>query len=216
LRGRNTDGSFPGGAFDSESWTDDYAEADAWQSLWLAGSQDPQGLSEILGGDAAAVAKLDEFFTKAKTDLETSDESAANFPRKWFWAGNEPDIAAPFLFAQLGRPDLSQQWVRWVEDTIYTDQPDGVPGNDDGGAMGSWYVLAALGVYPIPGSDQWIVNAPLFPKARVVVAGHELVIDTAGSGAHVHAITLDGAPISGPYISHAQLVAGSHLTFTLE
>jgi len=215
LRGKNTDGTFPATAFDPFAMTDDYAEADAWQSLWMAGSPDPQGMTEVFGSTDAAVAKLTDFFAKSKTDWETSDPSAANFPRKWYWAGNEPDIAAPFLFAQLGHPELTQEWSRWIEDTIYSDQPTGVPGNDDGGAMGSWYVLATLGLYPIPGSDLWIIGGPKFPKARVVVGGHELVIDTEGQGVHVRSVQLDGLTIGSPTITHAQLAGAATLHFVL-
>ncbi|MEP6860803.1 MAG: GH92 family glycosyl hydrolase [Deltaproteobacteria bacterium] len=213
LRGRGSDGSVTSKPFDEFVWADDYAEADAWQSLWMAGVHDPDGIATILGGKDAAVAKLTEFFTQAKTDWETSDPSAANFPRKWYWAGNEPDLNAPFLFGQLGHPELTDQWVRWVEDTIYTDQPDGVPGNDDGGAMGSWYVLATLGLYPVAGSDQWLIGMPRFVQARVTVGGHELLIVREGNGTHVQSVTLDGADVLTG-LTQAQLVGGSKLVFT--
>ncbi len=213
LRGRNTDGSFPSGSFDPLELGDDYAEANAWHSLWMAGAHDADGLAEILGGREAAVAKLETFFEMAKIDFDTSDESAANFPRPYYWHGNEPDMNASYLFAQLGRPDLTQTWVRWIEDSLYTDQPSGVAGNDDGGTLGAWYVLSALGIYPIPGSDQWIVGAARFPQARVIVDGRELVITSDGEGP-VTSIELDGVPVEGATITHAQLVAASTLHFT--
>jgi predicted alpha-1,2-mannosidase len=190
----------------------EYAEADAWQALWAVGAPDPDGLASVLGGSDAAIAKLTSLFAQAKTDWETADPSAANFPRKWYWAGNEPDLDAAFVFADWGRADLEQQWSRWAEDTFYSDQPDGVPGNDDGGAMGAWYVLATLGLYPVPGSDQWIVAYPRFPSARVDVGGHELVIDAAGDGPYTEAV-LDGVPITTARISHAQLAAAHTLHF---
>ncbi|MBV8762229.1 MAG: GH92 family glycosyl hydrolase, partial [Deltaproteobacteria bacterium] len=177
LRGRAPDGSFAGGAFDPTQQMSDYAEANAWQSLWETAIHDPDGMAMVLGGSDAAIAKLKDFFTRTKTDWESSDPAAANFPRPYYWAGNEPDINAAYLFAELGHPELTAQWVGWIVDTIYSDQPDGVPGNDDGGAMGAWYVLATLGFYPVAGSDQWIVGAPRFPKARIDVGGHELVIE---------------------------------------
>jgi putative alpha-1,2-mannosidase len=103
--------------------------------------------------------------------------------------------------------------VRWVEDTIYSDKPDGVPGNDDGGAMGSWYVLATLGLYPVAGSDQWLIGMPRFAQARVTVGGHELVIIREGNGSRVQSVTLDGADVHTG-LTQAQLVAGSKLVFT--
>ena len=214
LRGKGIDGAFSGGAFDPLEMGDDYAEANAWHSLWMAGAHDPEGLAEIQGGAAAAIAKLEMFFALAKQDRETADESAANFPRPYYWHGNEPDINAAFLFAQLGRPDLTHQWARWIEDTHYSDQPDGVAGNDDGGTLGAWYVLSTLGVYPIPGSDRWILSAPRFPHARVVVGGRELSITAQGKGIYVKSITLDGVPVSGE-LTHAQLANANALTFVM-
>jgi predicted alpha-1,2-mannosidase len=216
LRGRNADGSFPTTAFDPTAFTGDYAEADAWQSLWMAGNHDADTLAQTLGGSDAATAKLEMLFEQGKTDWDANPTST--FPRAFYWAGNEPDIAAVFEFAQLGKPRSTAQWLRWLEDTMYTDQPDGVPGNDDGGAMGAWYVLATLGVYPIPGSDQWIVGSPRFPRARVVVGGHELVIEASGVGdraKYVKSVELDGVPVTVPYLTHAQLAGASMLKFVM-
>ena len=211
LRGRNADGTFPTEAFDPLELGDDYAEANAWHSLWMAGAHDPDGLAEMFGGRDAAIAKLELFFDSAKLDFETADESAANFPRPYYWHGNEPDMNAAYVFAQLGRPDLTNTWVRWIEDSLYSDRPDGVAGNDDGGTLGAWYVLSALGVYPIPGSDRWIIGQPRFPQARVLVGDRELVItiDDAGEPGTVE---LDGVPVTGE-LTHAQLRDATTLHF---
>jgi len=217
LRARAADGTFPG-AFDPLELSDDYAEANAWHSLWMAGAHDPDGLAELLGGRAALVAKLETFFTEARRDWETADPSAVSFPRPYYWHGNEPDLNAAFLFAQAGRPDLTQTWARWIVDTHYSDRPDGVAGNDDGGTLGSWYVFAALGLYPIPGSDRYIVSVPIFEQARVVVDGHELIIAAPGAAAHdaqVVAVTVDGVPLAGSELTHAQLRTAARIDFEL-
>jgi predicted alpha-1,2-mannosidase len=218
LRGKNPDGTFPAGAFDPLEMGADYAEANAWHSLWMTAVHDAAGLAELHGGADAAIAKLEMFFALAKADWDTADASAANFPRPYYWHGNEPDINAAFVFAQLGRPDLTQQWSRWIEDTHYSDQPSGVAGNDDGGTLGSWYVLAALGVYPIPGSDRWILDAPRFPHARVLVDGRELAIIADGwsrDAIYVESVELDGVPITVPELTHAQLANASTLRFVM-
>jgi predicted alpha-1,2-mannosidase len=215
LRAKNADGSFSSATFDPLVWEDDYAEANAWQSLFPSGIHDPDGIAEILGGAPAAIEKLSTFFDKAKHDWENSDESAANFPRTYYWAGNETDLNAAFLFTQLGRPDLTQLWVRWLVDTMYSDQPSGVPGNDDGGTMGAWYVLATLGLYPVAGSDQWILGAPRFPRARITVDGHQLVIESQGSGPYVASVLLDGSPLDAPQLTHGQLTQAHDLTFVM-
>ncbi len=211
LRGRNTDGSFPTDSFDPLELGEDYAEANAWHSLWMAGAHDPDGLAGMLGGNDAAVAKLEEFFVKAKLDFDSADESAANFPRPYYWHGNEPDMNAAYLFAQLGRPELTAEWVRWIQDSLYSDQPSGVAGNDDGGTLGAWYVLSALGVYPIPGSDRWILAQPRFPHARVLVGGHELIITIDDNGTP-GTIELDGILVEGE-LTHTQLAGAQTLHF---
>lgn len=213
LRGRNPDGSFPTGSFDPLVWLDEYAEANAWQSLFEPGIHDPEGIAEVLGGRDEAIAKLTTFFEKAKDEWDHSDEAAANFPRKYYWHGNEPDLNASYLFLQLGRPELTYKWTRWVIETMYSDQPDGVAGNDDGGTLGAWYVLSTLGLYPIPGGDRWIVGAPLFPKARILVGGRELVIEAEGSGMYVRSVELDGVPLDVLEVTHAQLTSAASLKF---
>src|SRR6185503_18585328 len=97
LRGRNADGSFPTGSFDDLKWLDEYAEANAWQSLFEPGIHDPDGIAEVLGGREAAVAKLTTFFEKAAQEQMNGDEAAGNFPAKYYWHGNEPDLNAPYL-----------------------------------------------------------------------------------------------------------------------
>jgi putative alpha-1,2-mannosidase len=216
LRGKGTDGTFAAAAgFDPLDLGDDYTEANAWHSLWMAGAHDSDGLVALLGGGDAAVGKLLEFFTNAKQDLEVSGDAGANFPRPYYWHGNEPDMNAAFLFAQFGRPDLTAEWVRWIEDSLYAATPAGVAGNDDGGTLGAWYVLATLGLYPVPGSDRWIIGAPRFPQARVLVGGHELAIVADGDGPYVQSVELDGAPVDGAYLTHAQLAGASTLRFVM-
>lgn len=218
LRGKSADGQFSTAPFDPLAMTEEYAEANAWHSLWMAGSHDADGLAEILGGREAAISKLETFFDNALLDWESADENAVNFPRPYYWHGNEPDINAAFLFTQLGRRELSDKWQRWVADTHYNDQPNGVAGNDDGGTLGAWYVLQALGVYPIPGGDRWIIAAPRFPRARVRVGGKELVITAEGTSATavVKSVELDGSPIDATELTHAQLANASTLHFVME
>jgi predicted alpha-1,2-mannosidase len=220
LRAKSATGEFATATgFDPTAQGDDYAEANAWQSLWMTGDHDPDGLAAVFGGSDATVAKLTTFFAMAQTDWDASDPTTNSFPRPYYWHGNEPDLNAVYVFAQQGHPELTEQWLRWVIDTMYTDQPTGVAGNDDGGTLGAWYVLSALGVYPVSGSDGWLVGAPRFPKARIDVGGHELIIEADGvsdDAMYVRAATLDGAAVDLVHgLSHAQLAGGSELVFQM-
>ena len=218
IRARHADGTWADRNFDPLALSDDYAEANAWHSLWMVGAHDVDGLVELLGGTEAFVAKLETFFTEARADWEAGDPAAVHFPRPYYWHGNEPDLNAVFLFAQAGRPHLTHRWLRWLLDTHYDDTPAGVAGNDDGGTLGAWYVLSTLGVYPVPGSDRWILTAPLFPRARVLVGGRELVIEAEGvseENLYVQAVELDGVPVDRAELTHAQLTSASSLRFVM-
>ncbi len=217
LRARAADGTFPG-AFDALELSDDYAEANAWHSLWMVGAHDPIGMAEMLGGRDALVDKLELFFTEARRDWDATGLGGANFPRPYYWHGNEPDLNAAFLFAQVGRPDRTQEWARWIIDTLYSDTPEGVAGNDDGGTVGSWYVFAALGLYPVPGSNRYIVSAPIFDQARIVVGDHELIIAAPGASSerrYVRSVTIDGTVLTVPELVHAQLGNATRIDFEM-
>jgi predicted alpha-1,2-mannosidase len=220
LRARNSDGSLVNKAIiDPTTWLDEYAEADAWQSLFAV-PHDVDGLAAVLGGKQAAIDKLTTFFTQAQTEWQKTIASPAlrALPRPYFWAGNEPDLHAPWLFAQLGRPDLTQQWSRWAGDTFFSSASDGTPGNDDGGALGAFYVFTALGIYPLPGSDVWIVGAPRFPRVQVALGKGVFTIEAPAASKdnlYVQGVTLDGKPISTPFLKHADLKAGGTLTFVM-
>lgn len=197
-------------------FSDEFAEANAWQSLWMV-AEDIEGLAEAFGGREKLVAKAEEMFEKAREEHEEIDYSqplSAGAMRRWYWGANEPDIHAPYVFAQLGRPDLTQRWVAWCRAYLYTAGADGLPGNDDGGTMSAWFVWSALGIYPIPATDRYIVGAPLFPHAEIAVAGGTFTIDAplvSDENVYVQSVKLNGAPLTRPEIRHADLAAGGAL-----
>lgn len=218
LRARRADGTFPPGTFDPSAMSDDYAEANAWHSLWMTAIHDADGLAELLGGRAAAIDKLSFFFDSAELDWDTADPSAAYFPRPYYWHGNEPDLNAAYVFAQLGRPDLTQRWSRWIRDTLYTDRPAGLAGNDDGGTLGAWYVLTSLGLYPVAGSAEFIIGTPSFDRARITVDGHELVIDAPGASSerrYIAGVTVDGVALTAPRLTQDDLRRASRIEFAM-
>jgi hypothetical protein len=81
-------------------------------------------------------------------------------PDVGYWAGNEPDILAPWLFVFGGCPHHTQYWTRWLVEHKYSSKPDGIPGNDDYGTMSAWLVFATLGLYPLSGAPFYIIGSP--------------------------------------------------------
>jgi predicted alpha-1,2-mannosidase len=200
--------------------TSDFDEANAWQSVW-GPFYDMGTLSGLFGGNAGLVTKLESFFTLGQADYNTvmwQDVASVGLPRKYYWGGNEPDIESPYVFALAGRPDLTQKWVRWIENEVYGDGADGLPGNDDGGTMSAWLVWSALGLYPLPGTDQYVVGAPMCPHAAIRLADGTFTVDApdvSDTSLFVQAVTLNGKPLDAPLLHRADLHAGGSLVFTM-
>ncbi|MBF9068296.1 GH92 family glycosyl hydrolase [Streptacidiphilus fuscans] len=208
LRPREADGTFPPGppgAVRDGSDQDGFQEGNAAQYTWMV-PQDLPALVSTLGGPDAVNPRLDRFFT----------ELNAGPGAPYDWQGNEPSFDVPWLYDSTGRPDRTEAVVRSIVDQLYGLSPGGEPGNDDLGAMSSWYVWAALGLYPeTPGTPVLALGSPLFPYAAVHrPSGHDLTITAAGTGPYVRALLRDGVPSSATWVDGTDGTA-SRLAFYL-
>ncbi len=203
MRGRMRDGSWVD-PFDptDDSDVNDFCEADSWIYTWFV-PHDVPGLIDLFGGDGAFVAKLDEFF--AGDHFEIS---------------NEPSFHVPYLYNYAGAPHRTQEVVRQVLAQDFAPDPGGLPGNDDAGATSAWYVLAALGLYPVaPGDGIYQLSSPIFERATLhldpaIYDGGTFVIEAPGAGAeapYISSVTLNGQAVTGTSITHADVVAGGTL-----
>jgi putative alpha-1,2-mannosidase len=191
LGARGPDGSFPPGpAFQASQLEPGgqtgFEEGNAVQYTWAV-PEDLAAEASLMGGDAAATAKLETFFTQLNATRDTPYD----------WSGNEPGEWAPWLFDYFGAPDQTQRVVRAIADTEYADATVDEPGNDDLGAVSSWYVWAALGLFPVtPGAADLALASPLFPSASIQLPdGRRLVLHAPGAAAsrpYVHALTVSG------------------------
>ncbi|HEY4020957.1 MAG TPA: GH92 family glycosyl hydrolase [Pseudonocardiaceae bacterium] len=163
--------------------------------------QDLHGLVTAMGGDAATVSRLDTFFTQ--------DNIGPNEP--YYWAGNETDIEVPWLYDYAGAPYKTTAEVHKIMDDLYADTPQGEPGNDDLGAMSSWYVWGALGMYPTtPGAPVLALSAPIFPLIQLDLPGHATTIVAPGASdqGYVNALAVNGRASNQDWITAGQLVGG--------
>lgn len=207
---RSQDGSFVADV-DPLVWQDFYAEGNAMQYLWYA-PHDIEGLAELMGGRAALLGRLRDLFDKSEMEPITIK------PQNYYWHGNEPDLHASYIFSALGAPAESAKWSRWIADHRYADHAGGLPGNDDAGTLSAWYVLASTGLFPIAGTDTYLVGSPRFNRITLHLAGGDLVIDAPAASAdaiYVDALRLDGAAIDTPKLQHGQLASGGLLQFDL-
>ncbi|MCZ7680244.1 MAG: GH92 family glycosyl hydrolase [Sandaracinaceae bacterium] len=204
--GREEDGAFAE-SFREDLWQPYYTEGNAWQYLWYV-PHDLAGLAELMGGREALLERLRSFFDESRRERRMA------LPPVWYWHGNEPDLHAPFIFAELGEPAETARVSRWVARTMYGDGPTGLAGNDDGGTLSAWLVFASLGIFPITGRDDYLIGSPLVTRAELSIDGGTFVIDAPESSEraiYVREARSNGTVLSEPRVRHADLVAGGRL-----
>ncbi|MCC5931339.1 MAG: GH92 family glycosyl hydrolase [Cyclobacteriaceae bacterium] len=193
-------------------YTNDYVEGSALQWKWAA-FYDTKGKIDLLGGPEIFVEELNDFFEKADPAIGKYN------PGPYYWHGNQPDIHAAYMFNDAGRPDLTQKWVRWILQNKYKNEAYGLDGNDDGGTLSAWHVLSALGIYPVAGSDEYHIGAPLFEKAVLTLPGGELTIEAKNYGANnmfVNKVVLNGLELDRTRIKHHEIASGGKLVFHMK
>ena len=158
---------------------------------------DVSGLIEACGGAAAFRQRLDLFFE-----------------RKRYNVGNEPSFLTPCLYHWISRPDLTSDRVRQIISDYYTDQPDGLPGNDDSGAMSSWLAFHMLGLYPNAGQSYYLLHAPLIPEWTLQLSNGKTIHGIIrGKGTHFDRVTLNGRLLEDARLEHADLMQGGELVY---
>ncbi|WP_416982506.1 GH92 family glycosyl hydrolase [Streptomyces sp. T028] len=206
LQPRRADGTWP--AF-KPTQRRDFVEGNAAQYTWMV-PHDLPGLFTAMGGDAAVTARLDTFFTEYNGGAD----------QPYAYVGNEPSFNTPWAYDYLGRPDRTQDTVRGILTTLFGDGPDGLVGNDDLGAMSSWAVWAALGMYPqIPGSPQLALASPLFP-ATVIRRGNGVNItvlapQASDTASRVRDVRLNGRRTDPRWLPDSFPAEGGVLSFSL-
>jgi predicted alpha-1,2-mannosidase len=203
--------------FDPTEVNFNYTEANAWQYRFAV-PQDISGLMRLRGGAEGFAAALDSLFT-AKPQTSGRDQVDITGLIGQYAHGNEPSHHVAYLYNYAGQPWKTQQRVRQIMDELYTDQPDGLSGNEDCGQMSAWYVFSAMGFYPVvPGRPEYAVGTPLFEKITLKLDnGKTFIIQAPGISAknyYLQQATLNGQPLSQTAILHQNITAGGTLVFT--
>lgn len=208
IQDRNADGAWRT-PFDPAG-DDGFAEGSSAQYTWMV-PFDPHGLFEAMGGDARAIARLDEFFHLPDGSWAVTKQGARHAEMD-----NEPSIGAAYLYGFAGAPAKTQATVRHVIDALWGDRPSGIPGQDDLGAMSAWFVWSALGLYPnYPGRAELLVTAPVFPRA-VIHRGNGVTVTIEAPGAapaagYVHGLRVDGGPTTRSWLPESFVATGGNL-----
>lgn len=196
----------------------DYTEANGWQATFL-NQHDIYGQIEMFGGDAAFERKLDDLFDAPSTLPDNAPPDISGLVGQYAH-GNEPNHHVAYLYAYCGAPHKTQAMVRRLLVEMYKAEPDGVIGNDDCGQMSAWFILSALGLYPVdPVSALYVFGSPLFDDAKIDLGGGRMLRVRAPGNApdapYVRSVTWNGRPWPRNWIDHAALAKGGELIFEM-
>ena len=215
FRGKESDGNWRT-PFDPAGSSRDYTEAIAWQYRHYV-PHDMRGYTDLMGGPGAVLASLDSLFADENRPETVHDGNITGL-MGLYAHGNEPSHGTAWLYTCLGAPSESQRLVRRILEELYQPTPDGLCGNEDCGQLSAWYVLSALGLYPIcPGTGEFVLGAPLFPKATVTLPnGHKLVIVADHpERPYVKEVLWNGKSVDRQFITYDELLQGGELSFRL-
>ena len=225
MRGRNKDGQFQA-PFSPLKWGDAFTEGNSWHYSWSV-FHDPQGLIDLMGGEKVFVEMLDSVFIVpplfddsyyGQVIHEIREMTVMNMGN--YAHGNQPIQHMIYMYNYAGQPWKAQYWLRQVMNRMYTSGPDGYCGDEDNGQTSAWYVFSALGFYPVcPGTDEYVLGAPLFKKATLHFEnGNSLVIDAANNNSenmYIESLRLDGNAYTKNYLKHGDLLKGGVLKFDM-
>jgi len=195
-----------------------FTEANSWQySMFVP--QDISGMIDLYGGADAFENKLDELFT-TEAELSGRHQSDITGLIGQYAHGNEPSHHMAYLYNYIGKPWKTQERVHEIMQNLYTNQPDGLSGNEDCGQMSAWYVLSAMGFYSVtPGVGYYAIGTPAFGEAKINLEnGNQFVIkanNISATNKYIQSTQLNGEPYSSSYINHFDIMNGGELVFEM-
>lgn len=219
MRGKMLDGSWrtPFSPYASSHREDDYCEGNAWQYTWLV-PHDVEGLVECFGGKEAFVNKLDSLFL-ANGDMGDASSPDISGLIGQYAHGNEPSHHTVYLYTLVGQPWKTADRIKEILHTMYTDQPDGLSGNEDVGQMSAWYILSSFGFYQVePAGGKFVFGYPNFDKVEIAVPAGKFVIERENKGQqnnYIQGIVLNGTEYKKPWIEYADIMKGGELKFLM-
>ncbi|GGB00784.1 GH92 family glycosyl hydrolase [Mucilaginibacter rubeus] len=220
MRGRLSQDAWrtPYSPFISIHETGDFTEGNGWQYTFLV-PQDVEGLIDMLGGVDKFNTKLDSLFI-AQGDMGKFKSPDVSGLIGQYAHGNEPSHPMSYYYAYSGKPWKTAEKVRFILDDFYTDKPDGIIGNEDVGQMSAWYVLSAVGFYPVnPANGLYVFGSPVVNEATLQLQGnkkfHVVVKNNGPKNKYIQAMTLNGANYTKTYIKHTDVMQGGELVITM-
>jgi predicted alpha-1,2-mannosidase len=199
-----------------------FAENNAW--IWnFSVMHDIPSLIELMGGTEKFINRLDALFNEptkiAKWQFMGQFPDATGL-NGMFPAGNEPSFHVPYLYNYAGKPWKAQRRIREIMDMWFDDAPIGFPGDEDGGALCSWYVFSALGFYPVtPGNGLYAIGSPFFERSQIKLPGGKTFTVKAKNfskaNKYIQSATLNGKEFNRAWLKHTEITTGGTLEFVM-
>ncbi len=195
-----------------------YTESNAWQYIWSV-QHDVQGLINLFGTNEAFVKKLDTFFEMSPIITPPKYVGVVGTIGQYVH-GNQPSHHVAYLYNYAEQPWKTQERVRQVCEELYRSGPGGLCGNEDMGSLSSWYVLSALGFYPVtPGIPEYTIGSPLFKDASIQVRNNKSfrikALNNSTENKYIQSATLNGQPFNRTFINHEEIISGGELIFEM-
>jgi hypothetical protein len=204
--------------FDPREVNNNFTEANSWQYSFYT-PQDINGYQEMIGGRKKMEEKLDQLFAE-NSKTTGRDQSDITGLIGQYAHGNEPSHHIAYLYNFTGNAYKTQAMIHRIMKDMYHDTPGGLEGNEDCGQMSAWYVLSALGFYPVtPGTTDYIIGTPLFSSAVINLENGKTFTITAdkisNENFYIQTGSLNGRPYNRSYLSYFNISDGGSLNFIM-
>lgn len=217
MQPKDSKGNFIAG-FKPEEYTPHITESNGWQYLWSV-QHDVDGLIELIGGKKRFEEKLDSMFTLIPKENEQLPIFSTGMIGQYVH-GNEPSHHVAYLYNYTDSPWKTQKYVSEIMHELYKNSPDGLCGNEDCGQMSAWYVMSAMGIYPVnPVSGEYQIGTPMFSEMQIKFADNKifkiLAKNVSRENCYVKSVKLNGVALEKPFINHKDIMKGGVIEFTM-
>lgn len=217
MQPKDSKGNFIAG-FKPEEYTPHITESNGWQYLWSV-QHDVDGLIELIGGKKRFEEKLDSMFTLTPKENEQLPIFSTGMIGQYVH-GNEPSHHVAYLYNYTDSPWKTQKYVSEIMHELYKNSPDGLCGNEDCGQMSAWYVMSAMGIYPVnPVSGEYQIGTPMFSEMQIKFADNKifkiLAKNVSRENCYVKSVKLNGVALEKPFINHKDIMKGGVIEFTM-
>lgn len=217
MQPRDIKGNFIAG-FKPEEYTPHITESNGWQYLWSV-QHDIDGLIELIGGKKRFEEKLDSMFNLTPKENEELPIFSTGMIGQYAH-GNEPSHHVAYLYNYTDSPWKTQKYVSEIMHELYKNTPDGLCGNEDCGQMSAWYVLSAMGFYPVnPVSGEYEIGTPMFPELKIKFADNKIFTifakNVSRDNCYIKSVKLNGKLLPDLSIKHEDIIKGGVLEFEM-